>query len=47
MNKFSTIFGQILQILSQGEFYRAVAETEGGVRGGCQSSILQLTDKKR
>lgn len=27
MNKFSSIFGQILQIFSKGEFYRAVAET--------------------
>lgn len=27
MNKFSSIFGQMLQIFSKGEFYRAVAET--------------------
>ena len=27
MNKFNSIFGQILQIFSKGEFYRAVAET--------------------
>lgn len=27
MNKFSSIFGQILQIFSKGEFYRAVVET--------------------
>jgi hypothetical protein len=27
MNKFNSIFGQILQIFSKGEFYRAVTET--------------------
>ncbi len=27
MNKFNNIFGQILQIFSKGEFYRAVIET--------------------
>lgn len=35
MNKFNSIFGQILQIFSKGEFYRAVAETgaEKGAKG--------------
>jgi hypothetical protein len=35
MNKFSTIFGQILQIFSKKEFYRAVIETgaERGAKG--------------
>jgi len=35
MNKFSSIFGQILQIFSKGEFYRAVMETgaEKGTKG--------------
>lgn len=35
MNKFSSIFGQMLQIFSKGEFYRAVAETkaERGAKG--------------
>lgn len=35
MNKFNSIFGQILQIFSKGEFYRAVTETgaEKGAKG--------------
>ena len=35
MNKFSSIFGQILQIISRDEFYRAVKETgsEKGAKG--------------
>jgi len=35
MNKFSNIFGQILQIFSRNEFYRAVKETEAekGAKG--------------
>lgn len=35
MNKFSSIFGQILQIFSKGEFYRAVVATEAekGAKG--------------
>jgi hypothetical protein len=28
MNKFSSIFGQILQIFSKNEFYEAVKETK-------------------
>jgi hypothetical protein len=28
MNKFNSIFGQILQLFSRNEFYKAVAETE-------------------
>jgi len=35
MNQFSSMFGQILQIFSKGEFYRAVKETkaEKGAKG--------------
>ena len=35
MNKFSSIFGQILQIFSKNEFYKAVMETgaERGAKG--------------
>lgn len=35
MNQFSSVFGQILQIFSKGEFYRAVKETkaEKGAKG--------------
>ena len=35
MNKFSSIFGQILQIFSKKEFYKAAIETkaERGVKG--------------
>ena len=35
MNKFSNIFGQIIQILSRNAFYRAMKETEAekGAKG--------------
>lgn len=35
MNKFSSIFGQILQVFSWSEFYKAVMETESekGAKG--------------
>ncbi len=45
MNKFSSIFGQILQIFSHQEFYRAVRETqaEKGVKGfGCWGQFVAM-----
>lgn len=45
MNKFGSIFGQILQIFSREEFYKAVRETkaEKGVKGfGCWEQFVAM-----
>lgn len=45
MNKFSSIFGQILQIFSKNEFYRAVRETQaekGSKRFTCWQQFVAM-----
>ena len=41
MNKFSSIFGQILQLFSKREFYEAVQET-GAEKGAVTSHIILI-----
>jgi len=45
MKKFSNIFGQILQIFSRNEFYRAVKETEaekGAKKFTCRQQFVGM-----
>ncbi len=45
MNKYSNIFGQILQIFSKNEFYKAVKETRAdkGVKGfSCWAQFVAM-----